>query len=83
MLRTTDGTHLTCPVQLVIPLEIDQGGENVGDRLILFVYCTLCQGALRFFVLPLPDREQQGVGTKLSLCLFIVFNWRNPLQKTQ
>jgi hypothetical protein len=32
VLRTPDGTPLTRPVQLVIPLEIDQGGENVGDR---------------------------------------------------
>jgi hypothetical protein len=31
ILRTQDGGRLVRPVQLVIPLEIDQGGEDVGD----------------------------------------------------
>lgn len=31
-LRTSNGATITRPVQLVIPLEIDQGGEDVEDR---------------------------------------------------
>jgi hypothetical protein len=31
ILRTPDGGRLTRPVQLVIPLEVDQGGEDVKD----------------------------------------------------
>lgn len=31
ILRTPEGTIITRPVQLVIPLEIDQGGEDVTD----------------------------------------------------
>jgi hypothetical protein len=31
MLRTPDGHQISRPVQLVIPLEIDQGGEDVED----------------------------------------------------
>jgi hypothetical protein len=31
ILRTQDGRHLVRPVQLVIPLEVDQGGEDVED----------------------------------------------------
>lgn len=31
VLRQPDGTKTTRPVQLVIPLEIDQGGEDVGE----------------------------------------------------
>jgi len=30
-LRTQDGGRLARPVQLVIPLEFDQGGEDVED----------------------------------------------------
>jgi hypothetical protein len=30
-LRQADGSKISRPVQLVIPLEIDQGGEDVGD----------------------------------------------------
>jgi hypothetical protein len=29
ILRMANGTKITSPVQLAIPLEIDQGGENV------------------------------------------------------
>jgi hypothetical protein len=29
--RMSDGRHVTRPVQLVIPLEVDQGGEDVGN----------------------------------------------------
>jgi hypothetical protein len=29
--ETRDGGRLFCPVQLVIPLEVDQGGEDVED----------------------------------------------------
>jgi hypothetical protein len=29
--RTSDSRQITRPIQLVIPLEVDQGGENVGD----------------------------------------------------
>ena len=28
--RTSDGRQITRPIQLVIPLEVDQGGEDVG-----------------------------------------------------
>jgi hypothetical protein len=31
ILRTQDGGRLARPVQLVIPLEVDQGGEDVED----------------------------------------------------
>jgi hypothetical protein len=31
ILRTPDGGLLARPVQLVIPLEVDQGGEDVED----------------------------------------------------
>jgi len=31
MLRTSDGRQITGPIQLVIPLEVDQGGEDVGE----------------------------------------------------
>jgi hypothetical protein len=31
ILRTANGTSVSRPVQLVIPLEIDQGGEDVED----------------------------------------------------
>jgi hypothetical protein len=31
VLRTSDGRQITLPIQLVIPLEVDQGGEDVGD----------------------------------------------------
>jgi len=31
ILRTQDGGRLARPVQLVIPLEIDQGGKDVED----------------------------------------------------
>jgi len=31
MFRTSDGQQITCPIQLVIPLEVDQVGEGVGD----------------------------------------------------
>jgi hypothetical protein len=31
VLRGANGTILVRPIQLVIPLEIDQGGEDVGD----------------------------------------------------
>jgi len=34
-LRPTDITKISRPVQLVIPLEFDQGGEEVKDRYIL------------------------------------------------
>jgi hypothetical protein len=31
VLRTADGRVLVRPIQLVIPLEVDQGGEDVED----------------------------------------------------
>ena len=31
ILRTQDGGRLFRPIQLVIPLEVDQGGEDVED----------------------------------------------------
>jgi hypothetical protein len=31
ILRTANGINVSRPVQLVIPLEIDQGGEDVED----------------------------------------------------
>ena len=31
VLRGANGTVLVCPIQLVIPLEVDQGGEDVED----------------------------------------------------
>ena len=31
ILRTQDGGHLVRPVQVVITLEVDQGGEDVED----------------------------------------------------
>ena len=31
MLRTSDGRQITRTIQLVIPLEVDQGGKDVGD----------------------------------------------------
>jgi hypothetical protein len=31
VLWMSDGRHITRPVQLVIPLEVDQGGEDVGN----------------------------------------------------
>jgi len=31
VLRRTDGRQITCPTQLVIPFEIDPGGEDVGN----------------------------------------------------
>jgi hypothetical protein len=31
VLQTSDGYQITCPIQLVIPLEVDQGGEDVGN----------------------------------------------------
>jgi len=31
-IRSTDGSVLVHPTQLVIPLEVDQGGEDVGDH---------------------------------------------------
>jgi hypothetical protein len=34
-LRPTDITKISRPVQLVIPLEFDKGGEEVKDRYIL------------------------------------------------
>jgi len=33
VLRTPDGTKITRPIQLVIPLEVDQGGEDVEEYL--------------------------------------------------
>jgi hypothetical protein len=33
VLRTTEGTKITRPIQLVIPLEVDQGGEDVEECL--------------------------------------------------
>ena len=30
-LQTSDGHKVTRPIQLVIPLEVDQGGEDVGN----------------------------------------------------
>ena len=33
VLRTSDGRQTTRPIQLVIPLEVDQGGEDVEERL--------------------------------------------------
>jgi hypothetical protein len=32
ILRPTKGTNISRPVQLVTPLEVDQGGEDVGDQ---------------------------------------------------
>jgi len=32
-LRTPEGKEITRPLQLVIPLEVDQGGEDVEERL--------------------------------------------------
>ena len=32
-LRTPEGKEITRPVQLVIPLEVDQGGEDVEECL--------------------------------------------------
>jgi len=31
VLRMSDGCQITCPIQLVIPLDVDQGGEDVGN----------------------------------------------------
>ena len=31
VLRGAKGTVLVCPIQLVIPLEVDQGGDDVED----------------------------------------------------
>jgi hypothetical protein len=31
VIRASDGRQITRPIQLVIPLEVDQGGEDVGD----------------------------------------------------
>jgi hypothetical protein len=31
ILRIPDEDHLVCPLQLVIPLEVNQGGKNVQD----------------------------------------------------
>jgi hypothetical protein len=31
VLRTPEGNKITRPIQLVIPLEVDQGGEDVED----------------------------------------------------
>jgi hypothetical protein len=31
VLWTNDGWQITCPIQLVIPLEVDLGGEDVGN----------------------------------------------------
>ena len=31
VLRKSDGRQITRPIQLVIPLEFDQGGEDVGN----------------------------------------------------
>jgi hypothetical protein len=33
VLRTPEGDKITLPIQLVIPLEVDQGGEDVEERL--------------------------------------------------
>jgi hypothetical protein len=33
IIRTPDGNKITRPIQLTIPLEVDQGGENVEERL--------------------------------------------------
>jgi len=33
VLRTPEGNTITRPVQLVMPLEVDQGGENVEECL--------------------------------------------------
>jgi len=33
VLRTSDGRQITRPIQLVIPLEVDQGGEDVEECL--------------------------------------------------
>jgi len=33
VLRTPEGNKITRPIQLVIPLEVDQGGEDVEERL--------------------------------------------------
>ena len=32
VLRVADGSVLVGPIQLVIPLEVDQGGEDVEDH---------------------------------------------------
>jgi hypothetical protein len=32
ILQTTKGTNISRPIQLVTPLEVDQGGEGVGDQ---------------------------------------------------
>ena len=31
VLRRSDGRHITRPIQLIIPLEVDQGREDVGE----------------------------------------------------
>jgi hypothetical protein len=42
VLRTSDGRQITPPIQLVIPLEVDQHGEDVGDsHLKKFTMLTL------------------------------------------
>jgi hypothetical protein len=33
VLRTPEGNNITRPIQLVIPLEVDQGGEDVEECL--------------------------------------------------
>jgi hypothetical protein len=33
VLRTPEGNKITHPIQLVIPLEVDQGGEDVEELL--------------------------------------------------
>ena len=33
VLRTPEGNKIVRPIQLVIPLEVDQGGEDVEERL--------------------------------------------------
>jgi len=33
VLRTSEGNKITRPIQLVIPLEVDQGGEDVEECL--------------------------------------------------
>ena len=36
-LRTSEGNKITRPIQLVIPLEVDQGGEDVEECLSSYV----------------------------------------------
>ena len=55
VLRTPEGNKITRPIQLVIPLEVDQGGEDVEERLSFsyYVYVQL-QVVAYFYVSSLP-----------------------------